>query len=76
MTKDTPALVRSDLRAWAKTHRDPAVVSLSELAHTGIRGLEYNPENHELRASLWKTIISLGAAVGRPIGPAECMPKT
>jgi len=69
--KDTPALVRHDLRAWLKQQTSSTVASLGDMVITGVRNLENNPENDELRASLWSAIKDLGAAVGRPIVPAE-----
>jgi hypothetical protein len=69
--KDTPALVRHDLRVWLKQQTSSTVASLGDMVITGVRNLENNPENDQLRASLWSTIKDLGAAVGRPIVPAE-----
>jgi hypothetical protein len=71
MIKDTPFLVRSDLRAWMKNQRDPIVCEQTKVVITGLRHLANDRSNITLLNSLWDAVKALGAAVGRPIVPAE-----
>ena len=70
-TKDSPALIRRDLRDWTGRRSNAIIVELSKLVVTGVRNLENDPANDKLRANVWEAVVSLGAAVGRPVVAAE-----